>query len=443
MRQLILKDRVIGRFAFLVILGLLMLVVVSPTQADDDDDMLEAVPYQIVVKLMPKVDLARFNRDYQTTTLATLVSGSSIYLLATQNGADIERLAERMEKDRRVKYAEPNYYLEQPEIDRRSAWGWGGLESKPYSDHYARDLIRIAGAHALSLGAGVTVAVIDTGIQLDHPALAGSLVSTGLDLIDGDTLPGDDANGIDDDGDGEIDEGVGHGTHVAGIVHLIAPGAHLLPIRALDSDGRGNIFAIAEAVLFAVDQGAAIVNMSLGTPAESEILQEAIRSAAARDVLVVAAAGNLNSDVPQYPAADECALAVSAIGPAAIRSPFSNFGSWIDLVAPGESIYSPFPIDGYAWWSGTSMAAPFVSGTAALLRSADPALTAYTTAEYLGATARVIDIENPDFQGKLGYGLLDAEAALQASAQRQPPFQAELIKNDCGSVAPDDDDEDD
>lgn len=287
----------------------------------------------------------------------------------------------------------------------------------------------------------MVVAVVDSGVQLNHPALVGGLTTAQLDLIDGDDTPADAGNGIDDDGDGEIDEGAGHGTHVAGIVRLAAPDAQIMPIRALDSDGRGNAFAIAEAVYFAADNGAAVINLSLGMSAESEVLEETIRDIAGQGILIVAAAGNLNSDVVQYPAANECVVAVTAVGTGGVRADFANFGSWVGLTAPGVSIYSPFPVDGYSWWSGTSMATPFVAGQAALLFGNDPSLSSVAVAEYMGATAQDTDPANPDFQSKLGAGLIDTQAALLALAQGQPPVPFELLPEECLPAGPDDDDD--
>jgi subtilisin family serine protease len=432
-------SRLSALILLLVLLGLLNAGVLSAGDDDDDDDAINIVPHQIVVKLAPGAKIKAINRTYGTTTVDTLAAGYNTYLLEAAESADMEALLERMDDDRRIIYAEPNFYLQQPEIDRRSAWAWGGEDTTPYAEQYARELINLEQAHVLSQGNGVVVAVVDTGVQLNHPVLSGRLTSARRDFIDGDRVPNDDANGIDDDQDGEVDEGTGHGTHVAGIVHLVAPGARIMPLRALDSDGRGDAFAIAEAILFALKNGATVINLSLGMSEESELLEEATEDAAEQGVLVVAAAGNLNSDQPQYPAASECVLAITAVGPAKVRSPFANYGSWIALAAPGESIYSPFPTNGFAWWSGTSMATPFAAGQAALLRGYAPSLSLLEMAAYMGGTAQSLDAANPNFQGKLGAGLIDAQASLLALAQGRPPGSSELLDDDCTDVDDDDD----
>lgn len=431
MNQPLSSERRAARMALLMLLVILGQVFVGSLRADDDESF-GTVPNQVVVKLAPGVNPAKINRTYGTTVIAKMVPGQPIYLLATRKGTNVDRLIQRLMSDPRVIYAEPNFYLEQPEIDRRSAWGWGGQNPTPYNDQYALDLINLEGAHALGRGTGAIVAVVDTGVQLNHPALAGSLTSARLDSLDNDAIPSDKGNGRDDDGDGEIDEGTGHGTHVAGIVHLVAPEAKIMPLRALDSDGRGNTYAVASAIHFALHHDADVINLSLGVgKVESDVLTEATRTAAEEGVLVVAAAGNQNSDVPQYPADDECVVAVSTVGPMGVRAPFANFGSWIDLVAPGESIHSTFPTNGYAWWSGSSMATPFVSGLAGLLFGNDQTLSPIEVSDLIGTTARSTDNANPDYQGKLGYGLIDAEAALVALSSGQQPSSLELIADGC------------
>jgi len=414
----------------LLLLVLLSLFSIGSVFADDDEPF-EAVPNQVVVKLIPGAKIKQFNRTYKTTTIADLAPGRQVYLLAARNGTDMSALIERMKDDSRVVYVEPNYITEMPEGGRRSAWGWGGQDAEPYGEQYALDMIHLTAAHSLSQGAGVVVAVIDTGAQLNHPALAGSFTAAKLDLIDGDQVPNDVGNGRDDDGDGEVDEGMGHGTHVAGTVHLVAPQAQIMPIRVLDSEARGNVFAIAEAILFALENGADVINLSLGTGAVSEVLQGATEEAADQGVLVIAAAGNLNSDLFQYPAGDDCVLAITSVGSTKAKSTFSNYGSWISLSAPGESIYSPFPVNGYAWWSGTSMATPFAAGQAALLWGYDSTLSLEEVVRYMGGTAQSLKDANPNWDGKLGVGLVDAGAALQALASGTAVQSPDLLNDNC------------
>jgi subtilisin family serine protease len=402
-------------------------------RADDDDDVdrAAAVPGQVIVKLQPGVTIDSINQTYGTVTIAELVPGRGVYLLQAPEGSDAEVLLDRMEDDERLVYAEPNLIAESPESIRSKDWDWGGEDPQPYGEQYALDSINLAGAHSYSTGANTIVAVVDTGVQLDHPALAGRITTVQADFIDGDGIANDEGNGLDDDDDGEVDESTGHGTHVAGIALLVAPDTLIMPVRALDSDGMGDAFLVAEAILFAVENGANVINLSLGTTGESDLLEEVIEEASQSGVLVVAAAGNLGTNQEVYPAANECALAITAVGPTDRRSSFASYGSWVDLAAPGESIYSSFPIDGYAWWSGTSMAAPFVSGQAALLVSFDPSLDVIDVADLLGGTAQSLDSANRRQAGLLGAGKIDVAASLSDLVDGQIPDAPELLDDDC------------
>jgi len=410
---------------------------------------------QVVVKLNSTANcqakIADVNDQYRTTTLDRLLSNvACIYLLRVPQGETAQSVTEAMQDDPRLLYAEPNFATDAPEGDPR-AKAWGGdadpvpsTDPAPYSHQYAIDALDLPEAHSLSRGGGAVVAVLDTGVQLDHPeladTLAGSLIS-GYDFIEEGTLPADEPNGADDDGDGQIDEQTGHGTHVTGIVHLTAPEAGIMPLRVLDSDGTGNIFVIAEAVQYAVRNGADVVNLSLGSDRESNLLgdvtndlagedtgdgeggeaeedAEAIEGVPPEGVVVVGAAGNTNSEAPRYPAAESPALAVASLDQQEKKSEFSNYGGWVDISAPGDEIYSLFPTSRYATWEGTSMATPFVAGQATLVRSMRPNMPAVAPAgqqsveSVIKNTARSLDAKNPNYSGKLGAGHADVGAAL-------------------------------
>jgi subtilisin family serine protease len=277
----------------------------------------------------------------------------------------------------------------------------------------------------------VIVAVIDTGVQLDHPALAASFTDTGYDFIDNDANPSDLFNNIDDDGDGLIDEGSGHGTHVSGIIHLVAPEAKIMPLRALDTEGNGEFFAVAEAIQYAVAHGANVINLSLGTPTRSDLLRDVIREATRAGVIVVAAAGNVNSSLAQYPGADQCTIGVTSVGSNSVKSSFASYGGWVDIAAPGESVYSAYPPSGYAWWSGTSMATPFVAGQAALIHSLRPDLNARDTIMLIGETAGSLNKANPKLADQLGGGRADIGASLAAVASGDLPVAGGYMSSSC------------
>jgi parallel beta-helix repeat protein len=387
----------------------------APLHADDD---VEFVTDQVVVKLnlASGAVIADIHATYGTTTLDVLLGSTGIYLLQVAPGEDVEQVVSDMQSDPRLLYAEPNFIGQMPEGDPSGTWAWGGHDPAPYLNQYAVDMLNLAEAHQVTLGDGVIVAVLDTGAQLDHPQLAQRFTSVAYDFIADDLIPAEEAIGLDGDNDGLQDEGFGHGTHVAGIINLVAPAAQIMPLRVLDSDGRGNDFVLAEAIQFAVLNGADVINLSLGTPTASELLAEVTEAATSAGVVVVAAAGNLDRSDEQYPAALANVLAVTAVQPTAVKSPFANYGPWVDIAAPGQSITSTFPIDGYAQWSGTSMATGFIAGQAALIRDELPQLSAAGVAARIQATASLLDSLNPNYAGLLGTGLADVGGSLYQPA---------------------------
>ncbi len=398
-----------------ILLGLLGGGWAGPAYAEVEGDRYQTG--ELVVKLDPTSDatIDEINATYGTTTLKTLLGSAEIYLVRLPSGTDPEATAKSMSGDPRLLYAEPNFIGAPPE-GGGSYRAWAEPTTTSSSDQYAVDALNLSCAQSVTLGEGTMIAVLDTGAQLDHPALEASL-TTGkerYDFVDDDPNPADDPNGLDDDADGVIDEMVGHGTHVAGIVDLVAPEARIMPLRILDSEGHGDVFAAAEAISFASRKGADVLNLSFGTQDRSKLLDDVIGRAAKEGVVTVAAAGNLNTDVPQYPAAAEDAgtLAVTSVGPDDVKSDFANFGGWVDVAAPGEGIHSAFPTSAYASATGTSMATPFVAGQAALIKSVAPSLGIESVEGQITKTARSLDASNPAYAGKLGAGLPDIGASV-------------------------------
>ncbi len=396
----------------------------------------DPAPPHVAGQIVAQLDLAvgatiqEINAGYGTTVLDQLTE--EIYLLQAPAGADEKELADAMDRDLRLAFAELNYIGQTPEHSGQDSWAWGGPDSAPFTGQYALDALGLPPAHQLSQGAGTVVAVLDTGVDLDHPALAPHLTGTGTDLVDGDAWPDDQRNGLDDDGDGLFDEAAGHGTHVAGIVHLAAPQAQIMLVRVLDSDGQGNIYRLARGILHAADQGADVINLSLGLTEKSSLLKEVIRSATRQGVVVVAAAGNDNRQDETYPAATKCALSVTAVDEAGVKAPWANFGDWIAYAAPGEAIYSTFLDGNYAWWSGTSMATPFLAGQAALLLSLDPSLNVRQVALLIRDTAQPVDSHNPGLEGMLGAGQPNVHASLQRLQSGDiPSSNRGLISSSC------------
>jgi thermitase len=368
-------------------------------------------PNQIVVKLdmQRETAIAAINATYGTMTQQTLLASGGIYLLQTPLDTNVEQLLAQMQTDTRLIYAEPNFYGELPEGGSHTKWAWGGTDPSPVGTQYAAALLNLSKAHKISRGDDVIVAVLDTGFQLDHPRLDDRLTRVRYDFVDDDAIPTEDFANLDRNGDGYVDESAGHGTHIAGIIALAAPKAEIMPVRVLDANGRGNVFLIAEAVGFAARNGAQVINLSFGTRGHSRLLSEVIATVVAQyDVVIVGAAGNLNSASPVFPAAEAEVLAVTAIDANKTRPTFANYGDWVDIAAPGEAIYSAFPTNGFAYWSGTSMATPFIAAQAALLESHDSELTALDIRRCILTTAQTLTPE-------VGAGMADFVTSLIAA----------------------------
>lgn len=280
---------------------------------------------------------------------------------------------------------------------------------------YNLDIIRIAAAwQSCYQGEGLTVAVVDTGIDLDHPDLQANLV-TGQTFVAGTSTPDDD---------------YGHGTHVAGIIAAVnnnggiigvAPEASLMPVKVLDRQGSGSVYKVAEGIEWAVNHGAAIINLSLGTVADSATLKTAVDYAYNNGVLIVAAGGNcgdsayyLNGcsyqDQPVYPGAYSNVMAVASTDSNDNQSSFSNQGSYIEIAAPGSTIYSTYPPSSYTTLSGTSMAAPHVAGLAALVWSQNSGWTNQQVRTQIRSTAQ--DLGASGWDSQFGYGRIDAAGAM-------------------------------
>jgi thermitase len=284
---------------------------------------------------------------------------------------------------------------------------------------YAPQRIQAPAAWDYTTGSqSVIIAIVDTGLTLNHPEFAGRVLP-GYDFVNNDADPSDDH---------------GHGTHVAGIAAAgvnngigmagICGGCSVLPVKVLNHENSGSWAGVAAGVIYAADHGARIINLSLGGSGNSATMEQAVQYAQSKGVLIVAAAGNGRTDRPFYPAAYAGVLAVSATRRDDTRWSLSNYGSYIDVAAPGHSVYSAYhdlgnTYGGYTFMSGTSMASPHVAGLAGLLLSQDPSRTAADLERLITTTAD--DLGEPGWDPYFGYGRINALAALQAGAAGQTP----------------------
>lgn len=362
-------------------------------RADDADDF---VPGEVVVKLSSTAQLPAIAAQYGLSPVPLGQFGSRpIYRLKITDNTPVTQKITALLADAqlRVVYAEPNYLANAPEVNKPS-WTIGdsysaGTEAT-YKSQWATQMLKLSAAHNLARGAGVKVAVLDTGVDLTHPMLAGRLVQ-GFDFVDDDNNPsevGSTASGP-----------YGHGTHVAGLIALVAPDAKIMPVRVLDQKGIGNIWVLAEALAYAIDpdgkpethDGADVINLSLSTLRRTNLLSSILERACSDfadddatspidgrnyNVVVVAAAGNRGTQINEYPAAENIngLLAVAASTETDQLAAFSTYGSWIKVAAPGDKIVSTVPGGGYGTWRGTSMASPLTAGEVALVRSRFPKL---------------------------------------------------------------------
>ena len=271
-------------------------------------------------------------------------------------------LLEALKRNADVEYAEPDY------IATKSATA----NDPYYTNGSAWHLAKIQAPSAWDLSTGsqnVVIAVLDSGASAAHPDLKNKLLP-GYDFINNDNNPDDDN---------------GHGTAVAGVaapstnnavgVAGVAWANPILPVKVLGADGSGNYSAIANGITYAADRGARIINMSLGGTSSSRTLQDAVNYAWKKNCVLIAAAGNNGNDTAVYPAACANVVAVSATNSSDTRPSWSNYGSYVDLSAPGVNIVSLQGTNSYAGWNGTSFSSPVVAGVAALMASANPNLT--------------------------------------------------------------------
>ena len=365
---------------------------------------------QVVVRLAASSVISRaFGLEYGLIPLATLLRSGDIYLFqAVDEEEDEAPILAQLASDPRVAWAEYNFTNRVPESEGYKTWGWGGVDPSAYVNQHAFTQVGLPPALDQFTGAGVTVAVLDTGVDLIHPGLLGHLIA-GRDMIDDDATAQDEGTGV----------ALGHGTHVAGVVAAVAPAASIMPLRVLDSNGRGNMFTLAYAIEWAADHGADVINLSLGAESDSQVLADSIAAAHAQGIIVVAAAGNLADDVRQFPAAYPDVMGVTAVDAGNVKADFASYGrDWVDMAAPGVGIVSTIIaldgadyVHGYASWSGTSMAVPFVAGAAALAREKMPHAAPTVITTLLSDSAADVDAVNPAYAGELG-GLLAVDAAL-------------------------------
>ncbi|NDV62408.1 S8 family serine peptidase [Puniceicoccales bacterium CK1056] len=297
---------------------------------------------------------------------------------------------------------ENNYRVRTPTIPDEQLWQAGILAA--FNGNALSYLGAPSAIGRIDWGEGIVVAVLDTGWS-GHPSVPDGSVRQ-LDMLGGN-----------DDGTYSA-----HGTAVAGLIASndffapgIAPGSEILAIRVLDTDGQGDAFTLAQGIIAAVNNGASVINMSLGGYSDSGVLRQAVNYASENGVVMVAAAGNDGMNRLTYPAAYASVIGVNAVDANGNRTPFSNYGEGLDIAAPGYHVHALWDEEGYVFFDGTSASAPLVSGMAARLLQTGAATTPAAVQSLIRNYANDTGLPGEDLQ--YGAGILSA-ARLETSGQR-------------------------
>jgi subtilisin family serine protease len=411
-----------------------------------------------------KIQKAFPNKRYDPNLKVGMVDLSAMVVLTVTATTDIERLVKQMYADPLIEYAGPNYLVTMDAIPNDPLY--------PQLQHLPQ--VKASQAWDISQGdTNVVIAVLDTGVDWDHPDLAISIWRNFGEIPD---------NGIDDDGNGFIDDirgwdfvtGVtsggdprddldstdnnpmdfnGHGSHVAGIsaaitnngvgISSLSYKAKIMPLRigyhTADGNGTGQLLWMAQAFVYAGDNGAHVANLSFGT-GEGTFVIDAARYAFLKGTVICHSAGNGNNDAVGALGATPFALSVASVNESDVKASYSTYGKEVDISAPGgdfspslgilSTIVNPSPLYGgslYVRFSGTSMASPFVGSLAGLIKAQHPDWSPAQINFQICGTADNIDGVNPNFIGKLGSGRINAFRALTETIA---PPQPRLVLKD-------------
>jgi thermitase len=411
-----------------IVLVIILLIVTPglaqnpPSQPPPPASQPDIIPGEIVVKFQPNVGRLGAQNSLRAEGLLPLEVSANTGVLRVQvkPGQEAQTIAELLARGD-VAYATYNYKIKALG-DPNDPFYTSQWSLKDFLDH---DIDAPEAWDLYTGGGNIIIAVIDTGVDLDHPDLQAKIVG-GYDYVNN---------------DGSADDDHGHGTHVAGIAAAssnngigiagVSWGARIMPLKILDAFGNGSTFDLAQAIEDAADSGAKVINMSLGDSCGSSgwpNVEDAVNYALSKGVMLVAAAGNNFSTPVSCPAAINGVMAVGATDAEDRRASYSNYGDALDIAAPGHSIYSTYLGGGYFSLSGTSMAAPHVSGLAALLWSYAPTLSSGQIETIIESTAD--DLGAPGRDQYYGFGRINARRALERIALQLVPSPPLLLIGD-------------
>lgn len=421
-------------FIICCLISLLLFPLPGIAQEGDAEEIVvnfkDNIPQEEIEKIASKYGIQlSYNSIFSKSEVLTRFSKQTL------SPEELQRLKEALSLETMVEYVEPNYLY-------RAYW----VPNDPlYDKQWHLKQINMPEAWEKTNGKGVVVAVIDTGVAFEDYQDKKGTYHRVQDLANTNFVKGYDF--IDDDEHSNDDNG--HGTHVAGTIAQsthngvgvagVAYGATIMPLKVLDRFGIGNVADIAEAIIYATDHGAQVINLSLGGVFSSRTIRDAMAYAYSKGVTLICAAGNSGRRGVSYPASDPHCIAVSAVGPDGILAPYSSYGPEIDLAAPGgdtskgtsngvlqNTIGFMDPTrESYEYFQGTSMAAPHVAGTAALIislgvkhpKEVEKILKTTAIPSYEGqldktGQSRRATLVGENWSEKYGAGLLNASAAV-------------------------------
>lgn len=375
------------RLVIIIIVAISLLTIDLPIFATDQIEAPTFAADHILVKYKAGVLASlgqEFINEFGGSTDITIPQ-LGVQIVNVPSGSVLEKIS-ALKQDPLIEFAEPDYEIKAINIP----------DDPGFSQQWGLTMIQAPLAWDLTTGSPeIKIAILDSGIDQDHEDLAEKIVAN----QNFSTSP-------------SVDDLFGHGTHIASIAGAITDqnkgvagvgyNSSLMNVKVLDDNGKGSDSTIAHGIIWATDNGAKVINMSLGGPEASKTLEDAVNYAWSRGVVVVAAAGNDGNSSPYYPACYANCISVAATDQNDKKVDFSNYGSWVDVAAPGMNIFGTLPNHAnylhqqgcplnYGSLSGTSMAAPFVSGLAALIWATSPDTSNSTVRNQIESFADQID----------------------------------------------------
>lgn len=379
----------------------------------------EVIPGEVLVKFRDEATAGNVAQARGLEMAASVgAAGNGLPAVASTRGRPVDQVLAELRSDPAVEYAEPSYRVQLLDDGAIAAVG---VNDPMTAGQYSLDRMRVRDAWSLATGTAGVVAVLDTGVQQDHPDLSGRVLA-GRDFVNNDALAADDN---------------GHGTWVAGIIAArpndgygiagVSWSGTILPVKIMNSSGTGSTSALVSGIIWAADNGATVINMSVGGFPYSQAVQDAVTYAWNKGAVLVGAAGNNNREESFYPASMNNVISVSATQPQDEFSHWSSYGPAVDVSAPGSSVLTtnctastcPNPEWGsHTYISGTSFAAPNVAGVVALIRATYPTWSPQQVVDRLYAT--VDDLGYAGWDNRYGRGRVNAYRALGGSVAASP-----------------------